>query len=167
MRRRDAMRAVAGLVATGPVLPRAFGAERPEATSPLEAEVSAYHDCVAGLRRLHSVSRALPEAPFFLFSAGPRRPKLVYRSGVLREDGGAVVRRWDIEGETVVPSAYAVSCVSEVAARSGSPRTRRACGWRKAARGRRSPAARCAFPHSTATRGDRSCGPCTTRSSST
>jgi hypothetical protein len=83
--------------------------ERPGIGGPLGAEIAAYRACLSRLRSRNKVSRTLPEAPFLLFGAGPRRPKLVYRSGVLQEDGGAVVRRWDVAAEMFVPSAYLVS----------------------------------------------------------
>lgn len=109
MRRRHALRAVAGLVASGPALPGVVTGAESSGGSPLEAEAASYRACLARLQLLHPASRVLPEAPFFLFGAGPRRPKLVYRSGVLQEDGGAVVRRWAVAGEALVPSAYTVS----------------------------------------------------------
>jgi hypothetical protein len=106
MRRRDALRAVSGVVAAGLGLPRVTSGATDEPS--LAADLVAYRECLDRLRRRHPGSRALPRSSFFLLGAGPRRPMLVYQAGVLREDGGPVVRRWEVAGEAIVPSAYTV-----------------------------------------------------------
>ena len=59
----------------------------------LQGELASYRACLAALRRRNPGVRKLPPSSFFLFGAGPRRPKLVYQAGALREDGGSVVAR--------------------------------------------------------------------------
>lgn len=74
----------------------------------LQGELASYRACLAALRRRNPGVRRLPPSSFFLFGAGPRRSKLVYQTGALREDGGSVVARWEVVEERIVPSAYAV-----------------------------------------------------------
>jgi hypothetical protein len=51
----------------------------------LAAELRAYRAALEDLRRKRPGLCWLPDARFFLFGAGPRRTKLVYQAGVLRE----------------------------------------------------------------------------------
>ena len=67
-----------------------------------------YRDELQRFRSEFGGAKHLPGEPFFLFGMG-LRPKLLYRSGALMlARSGALIRRWDVAEEVIVPPAYAI-----------------------------------------------------------
>ncbi len=72
------------------------------------AHLAAYREQLAQVRNEFGGSRELPDEHFFLFGMG-LRPKLIYKAGQLLDaHSGAVVRRWDVATEVIVPNDYSV-----------------------------------------------------------
>ncbi|MBO0931920.1 hypothetical protein [Fibrella aquatilis] len=87
----------------------AFGQGSTSVLARYDQQLASYRASLNQLRRVHSVSRPMPDRPFFLFGMGDRR-KFVYRNGLLTDAlTGDTLRRWAVRRAVIVPSEYTVA----------------------------------------------------------
>ena len=89
------------------LLPPAASAAALQLDAP-EISLQAYRAELGRFRQEFGGARDLPDERYFLFGLGLRQ-KLLYKRGVLvPAPSGAVLRRWDVREEFILPAAYAV-----------------------------------------------------------
>jgi hypothetical protein len=88
--------------------------EVPSATNSLQQfsfaqeRLAQYHAELQQFRNKFGDTRELPAQPFFLFGMG-LRTKFLYKAGtLLNAESGAVIRKWDVAEDVIVPPDYAV-----------------------------------------------------------
>jgi hypothetical protein len=73
-----------------------------------EKQLEAYLQSLKLLHEEHPNQRVMEDLKFFLFGMGDRQ-KLIYKQGVLKDaKTGAVIKKWDVQKEIIVPSEYLV-----------------------------------------------------------
>ena len=73
-----------------------------------QERLAQYHAELEQFRKEFGDTRELPAQPFFLFGMG-LRTKLLYNAGTLfNAESGAVIRKWDVAEDVIVPPDYAV-----------------------------------------------------------
>ena len=73
-----------------------------------QERLAQYHAELEQFRKEFGDTRELPAQPFFLFGMG-LRTKLLYNAGTLfNAESGAVIRKWDVAEDVIMPPDYAV-----------------------------------------------------------
>ena len=78
-----------------------------------QESLNAYHASLDSLRREWPNVRPMPDLKFFLFGMGDRR-KMIYHRGELKDARtGAVIRKWKVAQEYILPADYSVMLQDE------------------------------------------------------
>jgi hypothetical protein len=109
MRRSNGWRVTLAAMAIGTFSSSIHAEEKLDRWAQLDRTLTAYRNALKAVRQSYGGSRHIPSVRFFLFGMGGRQ-KLVYRDGALYEARtGAVMHRWELVRDLIVPPAYTVA----------------------------------------------------------